>query len=149
MAEIAFGIIGVLGVALDVCIRTYAFISSISSAPRAIVTLAEHVYTLSLFLEPLLELLSKPTIRQRPQNIRFLPCVARALAGFSVTLNALEEEVKQYIRYRKASQSPCWAGWTSPRRYKYAFNKGLIVTLEAVLLGRMEALNLTMQPMDL
>jgi hypothetical protein len=149
MADIAFGVVGVVGVALDASITTYNFISSIAGAPKAIKTLANHIENLKSFLEPFHELISKPAIRNRAQNVRFIPSVEGAVSGFEGVLKGLENEVKQYVKYVVGSSTPSWGGWGSWRRVKYAFNKSSMIELEASLLGRMSALHLSLVPMDL
>jgi hypothetical protein len=149
MADVAFGIVGVVGVALDASTTTYNFLSSIAGAPKAIKTLAYHIKTLKSFLEPFYELISKPVIRDRAQNVRFILSVQNAVSGCEGVLKSLEDEVKQYVRYVAGSSTPSWGGWGSWRRVKYAFNKSLMIELEASLLGRMSALHMALAPMDL
>lgn len=149
MADIAFGVVGVVGVALDASITTYNFLSSITDAPKAIKTLAKHIKALNSFLEPFYELISKPVIRNRAQNVRFIPCVENAVSGFEGVLKSLENEVKQYVKYVAGSSTPSWGGWGSWRRVKYAFNKKSMIELEASLLGRMSALHMGLAPMNL
>jgi hypothetical protein len=115
MADIAFGVVGVVGVALDASITTYNFISSIAGAPKAIKTLANHIENLKSFLEPFHELISKPAIRNRAQNVRFIPSVEGAVSGFEGVLKGLENEVKQYVKYVVGSSTPSWGGWGSWR----------------------------------
>ena len=149
MADVAFGVVGVVGVALDASITTYNFLSSIAGAPKAIKTLAHHIKTLKPFLEPFYELISKPVIRNRAQNVRFIPSVENAVSGFEGVLKSLEDEVKQYVKYVAGSSTLSWGGWGSWRRVKYAFNKSSMIELEASLLGRMSALHMALAPMDL
>lgn len=148
MADIAFGVVGVVGVALDASTTTYHFILSIAGAPKAIKTLANHIKHLKSFLGPFHELISKPEIRDRAQNVRFIPSVENEVSGFEGMLKDLENEVKQYVNYAAGSSTPSWGGWGSWRRVKYAFKKSLMIELEASLLGRMSALHLALAPMD-
>ncbi|KAL5319117.1 hypothetical protein ACEPPN_012166 [Leptodophora sp. 'Broadleaf-Isolate-01'] len=97
MADIAFGVVGVVGVALDASTTTYHFILSIAGAPKAIKTLANHIKHLKSFLGPFHELISKPEIRDRAQNVRFIPSVENEVSGFEGMLKDLENEVKQVI----------------------------------------------------
>jgi hypothetical protein len=149
MADIALGVIGVLGVVLDSATQTYGFISDIKDAPKAITTLGEHVKGLKLFVGPLLNLLSKPSIRSRPQNKDFLPSVEHAFSGFANILNSIDSEIKLYVKYTPGSAAPVWGGWLSRRRWKYAFKKSSILELEARLLGTIAALDLNLRPLDL
>ena len=149
MADAALGVVGIVGVALDVSLTTYTFISSVHGAPQEIETLAGHINNLKLFLEPFHLLVSKPVIFARAQNVDFIPAVRATVSGLEGVLKGLADEVKQYIKYKPGSQIPSWAGWGSVRRVKYAFNRSSLLELEASLLGRMEALHLTLAPMDL
>ena len=149
MAGIALAVVGVLGVALDTAIKTYKFVSSIVDAPRAIRNLASHINTSRLFLEPLLDLISKPFIQERAQNIAFLPSVEHAIAGFQVTLSEIGTELRRYVKYVAGSETPTWAGWASRRRFRYALNKSTLEKLEFSLLGRMQSLHMALRPMDL
>ena len=149
MAEIAFGVVGVVGVAFQVSGATYTFLSSIAGAPKSIKTLASHVESLELLLEAFNTVVSKPEIRDRPQNLTWLPSVLRALSCFEGVLNELEIKVKGYVKYAPGSSMPVWGGWGSLPRIKYAFNKSSLLEIQAGLLGRVAALHLAMQPMDL
>lgn len=149
MADIAFGVIGVVGVALDASITTYNFLANIAGAPKAIKVLANHIKTLRVFLEPFHELISKPAIRDRVQNVRFIPSVENAVSGFEGVLKSIEDEVNQYVKYTAESSTYSWGGWGSWRRVKYTFKKSSIIELEASLLGRMSALHMALAPMDL
>lgn len=99
MAEIAFGVVGVVGVAFQMSHATYTFLSSITGAPKSIKTLASHIESLNLFLETFNTVISKPEIRERAQNSTWLPSVVRALSCFEGVLNEVEVEVKRYLKY--------------------------------------------------
>ncbi|KAG7009841.1 alpha-galactosidase [Physcia stellaris] len=126
MAEIAFGVVGVVGVVFQVSGATCTFLSSIIGAPKSIKTLASHIESLKFFLEAFNTVVSKPEIRERAQNLTWLPSV-----------------------YAPGSSAPVWGGLGSWPRIKYAFNKSSLLEIQAALLGRVAALHLTMEPMDL
>ena len=149
MAEIAFGVVGVVGVAFQVSGATCTFLSSIIGAPKSIKTLASHIESLKFFLEAFNTVISKPEIRERAQNLTWLPSVVRALSCFESLLNELEMKVKKYVKYAPGSSAPVWGGLGSWPRIKYAFNKSSLLEIQAGLLGRVAALHLTMEPMDL
>lgn len=149
MADITLSIVGAVGVALDVALTTYDFVSSIIQAPPAILTLADHINTLKSFLQPFYILISKPVIHDRAQNIAFLAALQNATIGFHAVLKDIEEQVSRYVRYPVGSDKPVWGGRSSIRRLKYAANKKSLHELEAGLLGRMAALHLAIAPMDL
>ena len=149
MADIALGVVGVLGVALQTATVTHKFISDIKGAHRAIRTLGSHVNTLREFLAGFHEVMSMDVIRRRPQNKKFIPIVEDAATQFDEILRSLSAEVKQYVFYAPGSSVPVWAGWGSRRRFKYALSKRSLVDLEASMLIKLSVLHVTLRPMNL
>jgi hypothetical protein len=149
MADIGLGVAGVLGVALQTATAVHAFISNVKEAPRAIRTLASHIGTLRDFLESLSNVLQNETIRQRPQNVKFMPIVESGARQFSDILQDLNLEVQQYVKVKPGTKVATWVGWWTPRNFKYAFKKRNLVQLEASMLKQLEALHFMLRPMDL
>lgn len=147
--NIAFSVVSIVSVALNASITTYNFLLSITDALKAIKTLAKHIKVLNSFLEPFYELILKPVICNRAQNVRFILCVKNAVSDFKGVLKSLKNKVKQYVKYVTESSTPSWDEWELWQQVKYAFNKNLMIKLKVSLLRKMSALHLRLTSMNL
>ena len=142
MADIAFGIVGTIGVALQGAIATHAFLSSIKGAPRSLESLAAHIKTLQPILRNLEHRLSHVPLVERRRIIEHIEILEHAVNGCRHHMSDLDTEIHRYVGIESGSRFRRWGGRSIGRRARFALRKSQVLDLQRDLFASISILHL-------
>lgn len=158
MADIALGVVGVVGVALQAASATHEFLSSIRGGPRSVKSLAIHISTLKSVLSILNRRLNGGVWTCDGDEAEYdyrIILLYNAIQACNTAITELDNEVRKYVTFPAGSSVPNWGRNRPWRRVKWALQKGSVVELQQHLFASfgllhfaIDALNLTPKQLD-
>lgn len=150
MADAAFGVVGVVGVALQCSLSLHGFISSIKGADRSMRSLNSHIETLKDVLQPLHDRISLQEVRTHPLNAPFMKGLEKAVRCCQERLRELESGLRRCMKQSTDSvgklrlTSRLW--W---RRIRFVLRKEDVVQRQNALFGSLSILGLALSPVNM
>ena len=136
--DVAFGVIGTVGVALHSAHRVYELVTGIRGAPYAVESISKDIQALSSALETLRNILGT---LDDPRQLKMIPMLQIPLDNCVATLHDIEIKLKPHIKLSDGKPK-IWRGFV------WTFREKDITTLQTTLMIHKQSLDIAISIAD-